>query len=553
MATKNVAPLKDMSNAEFLDKVWQDSSSDYQARIPEATKAGVQATQRALQTAGYRPQLNEFQDALVNRVGLQLIKNTSWTNPLGEFKIGMLTGGDTIEEIQVGMVLAKTYDTDRDEMEKALFGTHRGEVQANFHRLNRRDVYEITINTKLLMNAFDTPKGLTSFTTKLMESVSLSDQYDEYLLMCQLFPEYAANGGFFKVQIGDVAAAGSGAEEAKDAIRKMRSMATKLTYPSRRYNAARMPVFARKDELILVCTPDFNSALDVEALAGAFNIEKSAVPSRVIEIPEEQFAMDGVQAIMTTREFFVVADQVFETASQWNPRMLQNNYFLHHHQLISSSRFVPAVAFTTHRGDDVITVSTPVVSVSAITIEDREGDVPASVERGEIYSLFAEAVTSPANGVNSGVRWEVSGNASVRTYVTRSGVLHVGPDEANDTVTVKAISTWLDPENVTRDGKSSALALTVSGDKLPFWPIAGSTGQDVTGITVEGVAVSPAFAKGTFAYTVVVPGGTTTADQVEVSGPDASGVDVTLNEAGDVVTVSVPTAPGDPVYTVTVN
>jgi hypothetical protein len=553
MATKNIAPLKDAPNAEFLDAIWYDSSSDYQSRIPEATKAGVQATQAALQTAGYRPQLNEFQDALVNRVGLQLIKNTSWTNPLKEFKIGQLTGGDTIEEIHTGMVLAKSYDADRDEMEKALFGTHRGEVRVNFHRIGRRDVYELTLNNTLLMNAFDSPQGLSAFTTKMMESVSLSDEYDEFLLMCQLFPQYAANGGYFDVQVADVANIESDAASAKDALRKLRFMADKLAFPSRRYNAAGMPVFARKEDLILLVTPEFNAAIDVEALAGAFNVDKANMHGRVVVIPEEQFGMDGVQAIMTTKDFFVVADQVFETASQYNPRMLQNNYFLHHHQVISASTFVPAIRFTTHKGDDVITVRTPVTSVSAITIKDRNDVTPSAVTRGEIYSLFAEAVTTPSGGVNDGVRYNVSGNTSVRTYVTRDGVLHVGPDEGADTFTVRATATWLDPKGLTKDGKFSELSLDVTGPALPFWPVAGSDGQTVTGISVEGVPVTPAFDPAVFAYTVIVPGGTTTAGEVQVDGPDAGEVDIALNTAGDVVTITANTAPGDPVYTVTVN
>lgn len=541
----DVRPLKPASNALMLDAIRNEGTSEYQRRIPNATKAGVQTTLKQLQT--YRPMWNEFLDALVNRIGLVVARNISWTNPLAEFKRGMLTYGDTIEEIQVGLLKAHGYDPDREELEKSIFGTERPEVQANFHRVNRQDYYKITINENLLQRAFLEEGGLNSFVNQLMQSPTTSDQWDEFLLTCQLFPEYEANGGFHKINVPDVSAIGSNEADAKLALRKLRYTADELTFLSSTYNAAKMPTFAKRDDLLLFTTPQFKAAMDVEALAGAFNIEMSQMHGRIVPIPEAQFGIDGCQAIMTTKDFFVIADQRFDTDSAHNPVASHNNYFLHHWQVISASRFVPAVMFTTGPGDEVITVVTPVTSVSALTITDRDGNVPTDVVRGEMYALDAEAVTTPADGVNDGVRWGIAGAGSPKTYITQNGVLHVGGDETSNTLVVTATSTWIDPDNAQRDGETATLNLTVTGPNLPVWP----ENDAVTGITVEGVPV-PGFSPTTYTYTVAVPGGTTTADQVEVFGPDAGDVEITVDEAGDTVTVSAPTAPGDPVYTVNV-
>src|SRR5690349_838319 len=104
----DVGVLKPTSNEITLDRIRKGMSPDYQSRIPEATKAGVQATMKALM--GYRPARNQFIDALVNRIGLTYAQSVSWSNPLAEFKRGMLGFGDTIEEIQLGLIKAKTYD-----------------------------------------------------------------------------------------------------------------------------------------------------------------------------------------------------------------------------------------------------------------------------------------------------------------------------------------------------------------------------------------------------------------------------------------------------------
>lgn len=556
--TVAVRTLKPTTNEILLDRIRDDASPAYQARIPEATKAGVQNTLKALQT--YRPNQNEFIDALVNKIALTIIQGTSWTNPLAEFKRGLLTGGDTIEEIQVGLIKAKTYDPARDELEKELFGTAPIEVQSSFHKVNRRDRYKVTINERLLANAFNAPMGLSSFAAQIMSAPGTSDQWDEFLLMCSLFGEYEANGGYFKVNVPDVTNPLSTEADAKSVLRKIRGVAGNMKFPTTQFNAARMPIAATAEELILFVTPEFNAAIDVEALAGAFNLSKLELSGRVIEIPAENFGIDGAQALMTTKDFFVVADQLFETASQWNPASLQNNYWLHRWQVISASRFVPAVLFTTGAGDEVVRVLTPVVSVEAITIFDINGDVPSTVARGEVYSLVSEAVTSPADGLNTDVRWSLYGNTSPRTYISQTGVLHVGGDEGSATLTARATSTWLDPSNVMKNGPFAELALTVSGEAvLDAWPATDNpdtTSDDVqnrvTNITVQGVAVSPTFAYNTYTYTAnVVDPATVVKSDFVVTGPDAG--DVTITKSGLVFTISVPSAPGDPVYTVTVS
>ena len=540
-----VKTLKPTSNEVTLDRIRNRMSTDYQARIPSATKAGVQATMKSLME--YRPLRNQFIDALVNRIGLVVARNNSWSNPLAEFKSGMLSFGDTIEEYHMGLIKAKTYDADRDSLEKDIFGTNRPEVQSSFHTINRMDKYKITLDNPLLNRAFLETNGLTSFISKTMESVTTSDNWDEFLLTCALFPEYEANAGFHKVQIPDVSHPESGEADAKKALRVMRAVADKLTFISTKYNAAGMPMAAARSDLLLFVTPEFNAAIDVEALAGAFNITSAQLHGRIIPIPEENLGIDGLQAILTTRDFFVIADSVFETTQIFNPDSLQNNHWLHHHQVISASRFVPAILFTSKPGDILEIQENPVTSVASISVTDRDGVDVSNVTRGEIYQFTADVVTALENGTNEEVRWDVAGANSLLTYITQNGVLHVAGNEGATTLTVTATATYLDADNLMQDGKKATETVTVVGPSTAIWPkITG-----VTSITLDDHTLAPAFAAGTFAYT-------TTSEEtalalkskVNVTGPDSG--DVKITSSGNVITIAAPSAPNDPVYTITV-
>jgi len=473
--------------------------------------------------------------------------------------MGMLGPGDSIEEIMVGLIKAKTYDPNRDALEQELFGTEPIEVQTNYHRVNRRDKYKVTINQPLLTQAFNRPQGLMTFAGQIMAAPGKSDQWDEFLTMCRLFAEYERNGGYHKVKIRDISNPDSAtlAADSKAVLTRIRSTVETLKFISTAYNAARMPIAAQPDELILFVTTDFAATLDVEALAGAFNVEKMALSGRIITIPKEQIGIENVHAILTTKDFFVVADQLFETTSQYNPASLQNNYWLHHWQVVSASRFVPAIAFTVDEGDEIIKLNPPVTALEALTVTASDGtENVTTVNRGERYQVNTDTVT---DGNSDGVRWSLTGNTSPRTYLSQTGVLTVGGDEWG-TLTVRATSTWLDPENVMQNGPSQTITLAVAGTPtLDAWPAVDNpdtAGDDaahrVTGITVQGVAVSPAFDPAVTTYTADVPDLANVAkSDVQVQGPDAG--DVKITKAGNVFTISVPSAAGDPVYTVTVS
>lgn len=545
----DLRPLKPVANEAVLDAIRADSSLEYQRRIPLADEAGITETVKAL--TNHRTHYNEFIDALVNRIGMVIARNTNWTNPLAPFKRGLLQFGDTIEEIQTGLLEAHRYDSDREYMEKDIFGTEVPEVQVNFHKVNRQDFYKITINEPLLHRAFLEPNGLQTFINKLMQAPSTSDQWDEFLLTCGLFSKYENNGGFYHVHVPDVADLESNADEAKLALRKMRAMADNLTFLSTKYNAAKMPVFANRDELYLFVSPEFNAAIDVEALAGAFNMDKASMHGRIVPIPSAQFGIEGAQAIMTTKDFFVIADQALDTTSQFNPVSRQTNYFLHHWQVISASRFVPAVMFTTGADDEVVVIALTVSSVSAPTAQDIDGDVVTTVDRGNIYQLLSTATMS--DGSEGAVVWGVAGATSTKTYVTSTGVLHVGGDEGATTLNVTARSAYVDANNPRKDDiVSSVLALTVDGPVVPEWPDQENT---LTGIEIEGFDV-PAFVPGTLTYTLNVPAGTVVHKDNVIAQGGGGDATVTLTgnvDAGYTVTVSYDKGTGAPVvYTVTV-
>ena len=456
MPTKTVKTLN-ATNAQILNAIRTDASFAYQQRIPAATQGDITDTVNHL--LEYRPMMNEFIDALVNRIGDVVIKSKVWTNPLAQFKRGMMQYGETIEELATTLLQAKRYDPNKcyDDV----FKCNPPDVMSNFHSINRQDMYELTINDMLLRRAFLTDYGLQDLVGRIMETPYTSDYWDEYLIMRNLFAEYARIDGFYKVQVPDASGATTRAEKQDRALaitEAVRAMAGKMRFLSGQYNAAGVPTFTNNEDLLLFATPDFIAMLDVNVIMFAFNASAGDFTMRVI--PIDDFGIDGCQAILCDRDFFMCADTLIDFESIRNPKAISWNYWLHHHGIYSVSRFVNAVMFTTEVGT---VTSVPTIKTTGVTVDyaaKADGTKPEFADLGgktRLTATVAGTVTPETEGyeVPQSVTWAITANdtgvatGGVRlktgTFIDAEGVLHVDDNETAKNVTITATSTYIDP------------------------------------------------------------------------------------------------------------
>lgn len=463
MSGLELRPFNNPDNSVIFNAIRNGASSDYQNRIPAADQADQSATINAL--LNWVPSMNEFLYSLVNVIGMQIFKNVVWTNPLAKFKRGMLQAGDTIEEVMNGLLEAHRYNPNAEYLEEDIFGTERPETQVNFHKINRKDFYKLTVNTATLRQAFTTPQGLAEFISNLMSTPQTSDQWDEFLIISSLFKTWHDAGGYFNVNVPDVGAYTDpdvDSAESRFMLRQMRQMGNTLPFLSTRYNPAGMPVFATAGELELIITPEADAALDVEALAGAFNIDKAQFNARKTVIPSEHINIEGFQAMLTTKDFFVIADTVLESQSANNPVGLTTNYFLHHQGVYSVSRFAPAVLFTSAEESTPIVInSTPVTAISVPTLVDADGNAATEIIRGNTYQVISTVTNN--NGDNNAVEFAISGEDSPRTHIWNTGILVTAIDDASTSIVVHVAS----QDN---PALTNSATFAVVGELAQLWP-----------------------------------------------------------------------------------
>lgn len=442
------------NNNTIMAKSWLVATNDFQERIPNPSQAGIAATMDALYQPMNAQYFNQFMDILVNRIGFTYVRGQSYRNQLSVFKGQKLTFGSTIQEIAPKWIKAHSYDDENETLLKL----HRPEADAWYHSQNRRDQYPISISTDELRTAFTEEYGLNNLVAQIMQAPINSDEYDEYLIMKELIGLYESKWGFYKHHLS---AAPTDDATGKELLTALQTYGGRLQFPSALYSGTDIPVFAKPTELVLLVTPDTQASLNVNTLAALFNVDLAKVSYRTVLIDE--FPIDGAVALLTTEDFFVCSDTLYNTTSFWNPETLATTYYLNHWGVYSVSPFVPAILFTTGEGTTVPTVTQSVTKLT-LTAESTTVEAGKSVRLTPtlVGSITPEApdgrITVAPNAATYTVKAaRVSGESSTpvelnaRTRVDNYGVLHVQKTGLlkGDTLTVTATSTYRNPSGAT--------------------------------------------------------------------------------------------------------
>lgn len=339
-------PTINMDNVQLLNTVRQYCPQDYQNRVPAVTQGNIESAIRAFQT--YTADWDTFLGVFLQKIGLQVIRKSEFTNPFSPFKMAPMRLGSKIEEVAINLQKAHAYKNNCYDV----FNGDLPDTRVNWHSTNRHDYYSVQAPLEDVMRqAFISDYSLSQYLGALVDNLITSDQADEYLIFKELFAEYATNEGFYNVQVSDVLTAADKAAASRALVSKMRGMYRKVKFPSANYspegrNAGLVTVGG---DMVLVMTADVEAVIDVESLAAAFHMDKADfLADNVVIIDEWPRGFSGVQALLVDRDFFMVTDTLRTMQpAPINPCNLSQSYFYHVWEIISYSRFVPAISFST--------------------------------------------------------------------------------------------------------------------------------------------------------------------------------------------------------------
>lgn len=413
------------SSVDILNAIRNSASTNYRDFVPMA-----KSTPESIRSIGeiimqYTPLQNEFLNALVNRIARVIITSKMYTNPLSMFKKGLIDFGESIEEIFVNIANPHQYDV--EESESKVFAREIPDVRAAFHTLNYKKFYKQTIQNKDLNQAFLSWDGITDLISKIVNAMYTAANYDEFVTTKYMLAKAILDGRLSAITVDS--------NDAKGAVTKIKGVSNALTFMSNNYNVAGVQTFTDKDDQYLLVNSQFDSEIDVEVLASAFNMSKAEFMGHRIlidgfgtldiarlnalfkddpnyEEPSQKTltALNAIPAVLVDKNFFMIFDNMYEFTENYNGQGLYWNYFYHTWKTFSMSPFANALVFV----PAVPTVTSVTVSPTAITCKKGQSVQLSVTVETENYAPKTVNWKSDTDGVTV----DINGHVTVATSVT---------------------------------------------------------------------------------------------------------------------------------------
>lgn len=384
---KKVAVSKlNASTIDILNVIRQNASAAYQDSVP-AVSVETDIPKVGEVLFGYPAFANEFISSLMNRIAQVRVRSAVFNNPYVDLKKGLITYGESVEEIFVQIAKARPFSYEKAaarELKRTM-----PDVKSAFHVMNWNVQYPITITETDLRKAFLSMEGVQDLIARIVDSIYKGAEYDEFLLFKALIIMGVTSGNLYPVSIGD-------GTDLNDAAVQFRGMSNQLTFMSPNYNNAKVSTVTPKENQVIFMSAKFNAEFDVEVLARAFNMDRADFMGRLYliddfttfdndrfdeiraesdmipEITSDQLAlMEDVVAILADKEWFQVYDNVMKMTETYVGAGDYWNYFYRVQKTVSYSPFSNAVVFVT----DSATITDPATLAGSVVAKDTSGDI----------------------------------------------------------------------------------------------------------------------------------------------------------------------------------
>lgn len=421
--------------SKLFNFVRENASAHFREVVPEATDNNISDLSNILFGQEYATTLNEFIDTLVNRIGMTIVHDRAFKNPLAPFKKGSMPLGTDVQEIKTNFIEAEQFVISEDEAGK-LLSVSIPDTKVEYIKRNRKDRYDLSIAYDSLHGAFVSWDKFTAYVDSIFSALYNSAETDEFEKMKELIVAGYKNN---KVVIKTVSQV-SDASTAKALLKLARKDYIKMQYPSTEYNAwtkntgdlKPLKTFTPKNRMVLFITADVASEADVEVLAQSFNLDKSNWLGSIVQV--DKLDDEGkIQAVLCDESFLQIYDNLYRMEEFNNGRVLVRNYYLHIWQVMGISMLSNAVIYATEQ---------PTVPATAIKAQTTSVTVKAGekvVVPFTLTPMTATTTVTATSGTAAYATAEIVGKTVEITGVSAGSTtirIQAGASSVKDTISV---------------------------------------------------------------------------------------------------------------------
>lgn len=284
-------------------------------------------------SGSYTPSVSTEFD-MIGKLALEIIREVDTKNPLAVLENYSVDNGDTIEQAVVKLVASTAYDATGAN---ALTPDRTAKFAVKYFKDWSREVYKTTVDKAEMRKYLMQTHNASDVASKIVSVLSASDlddkfQYTKGLLRAAVSGSYildATNG----TPIDTTQAGGY-----KSLLKAVKDNVKGMQFVNTTYNGAGIKQRSRAEDIYIIMPYDIKNALDVDELAGVFNLDKAEIKDKIIETDDTT----NKYIFIIDKNAVVIATRLLELENQKNADSLTWNYFLHVERMYAISQLFNA-------------------------------------------------------------------------------------------------------------------------------------------------------------------------------------------------------------------
>lgn len=296
---------------------------------------------------------NQFLSAIVNKIVYQKVDKMEFNNPFDRFKGFEVKVGDTIENIFTECPVGYTFDKDATDP----FTKFVPSVKALYAVINYEMQYCVTVQQSLLRRAVLNEYGLMQLVDYILANVGVRKSIDEYTATIRMLNNEDIYAGGFETL--DVSGESTDNGKYKAITQKIVDVVTDFALPSPDNNKMGVLNSTPKSRALLVIKQELLNHINLDYLAGVFNLEKvdlikNIIGVRSFKVIDPQTATPAAtgQEVGEDLDFVILDTKGFdihpaleESGAIYNPKGKYTNHFTDDWKIISYKYFYNARAY----------------------------------------------------------------------------------------------------------------------------------------------------------------------------------------------------------------
>lgn len=279
---------------------------------------------KGVDAATYENPVNATYD-MIEKVATQILAETAVTDRLARFDKKPIDNGTTIEEYTVKLAQSTAFDpNDVNPFQKA-----DPAVVVRYYKDWTRKKFRTTVNFNEARKVTLAGESVAPLAAEVVASTTKGDIYEKYTNVRDMFAD-AATKDYIVKQPAVVKT------DYKGILKAIKDTVSGMSFANDDFNKAGIIRETPKDRITILMPYKIKNAIDVEELAGVFNLSKAEIGERIVEIDtgDNIYICDDRAVLVYTR--------LYEMRSIENTETLDRNYVLHTDRLYAISELFDA-------------------------------------------------------------------------------------------------------------------------------------------------------------------------------------------------------------------